>query len=366
MPPDLSAIAEQFEFEGEYLGADPLLSGHINDSYAARFRQAGSRIRRYLLQRINRQVFRHPEKLMENIEGITAHLQAKILASGGDPERETINLIPTVNGGSMLRTPEGDCWRAAVFVEGARTYEIAENLEQVYNVAQAFGHFQRLVSDFPAGRLHETIPDFHHTPRRFAAFIEAAERDRWNRALPVRAEIEFIQQRAGEMPILVELLAQGELPQRVTHNDTKFNNVLIDDASGKGICVIDLDTVMPGLLLYDFGDSVRSGANPAAEDERDLAKVTLDLGIFERLAAGYLDAACEFLTPLEIDYLPFSAKLMTLECGMRFLTDHLNGDVYFRTHRENHNLDRCRTQLKLVRDMEASFDRMVRIVSRHR
>ncbi len=363
---NLVSIVQHFHFDGDFSHAEPIPSGHINDSYAAWFRRADGQAHRYLLQRINHHVFRSPEKLMENIEGVTSHLRNKILASGGNPQRETLTLIPTRDGGTLHRTPGGDYWRAAVFIEGAQTYEIARDLEQVYCVAKAFGRFQRWVSDLPAERLHETIPDFHHTGKRFAAFVRAVERDVASRAHTVRAEIEFVEHRAGEVSILVDLLERGRLPQRVTHNDTKFNNVMIDDRTGQGICVIDLDTVMPGLSLYDFGDSVRSGANPAAEDERDLSQVTVDLGIFDRLAAGYLEAARDFLTPLEIDLLPFSAKLMTFECGMRFLTDYLNGDVYFRVRRPDHNLDRCRTQLKMVADMEERFDEMVRIIERYR
>jgi len=243
---------------------------------------------------------------------------------------------------------------------------VVENLDHVYNASKAFGKFQRLLSDFPAGQLYETIPNFHHTGKRYEAFVEAVERDVKNRAQSVKAEIEFVEKRAEDTSVLVDLLEWGELPERVTHNDTKFNNVMIDDETGEGVCVIDLDTVMPGLSLYDFGDSVRSGANPAAEDERDLSKVCIDLEIFDRLVHGDLDVARDFLTPTEVDYMPFSAKLMTFECGMRFLTDHLDGDVYFRIHRENHNLDRCCTQFKMVEDMEAKFDQMVRIVGKYR
>ncbi len=366
MRPDFAAVARHFQFEGDYLRAERLPSGHINDTYALYLRQAGGSVRRYLLQRINHNVFRNPEKLMQNIQGITAHLRQKIVAAGGDPARETLSLIPTVEGRAFCQTPDGSYWRAAIFIEGARTYEIVENPNHVYNVAYAFGKFQRLVADFPAEQLHETIPDFHHTPKRFAAFVEAVERDAANRAQCARAEIEFVERRIGDMPTLVDLLQQGKLPRRVTHNDTKFNNVMIDDSTGEGICVIDLDTVMPGLSLYDFGDAVRSGANPAAEDERDLSKVTIDLEVFERFACGYLDAARGFLTPLEVDYLPFSARLMTVECGMRFLTDYLNGDRYFRTLRDNHNLDRCRTQFKMVRAMEQDFEAMLSVVNRYR
>ncbi|HID87303.1 MAG TPA: aminoglycoside phosphotransferase family protein [Anaerolineae bacterium] len=330
--PDFAEIIQHFEFEGDFLGASPYGFGHINDTYAAYFRKAKGAVHRYILQRINTEVFKKPEELMENIERVTTHLRKKIIAAGGDPERETLNLIPTVEGKTFHRTPDGDYWRAYVFIEGARTYEIVENLDHVYNASRAFGKFQKLLSDFPAEQLHETIPNFHHTRKRFEAFVEAVERDVKNRARFVRAEIEFVEKRAEDTSVLIDLLEQGKLPERVTHNDTKFNNVMIDDQTGEGVCVIDLDTVMPGLTLYDFGDSVRSGANPAAEDERDLSKVCMDLEIFDRLVHGYLDVARDFLTPAEIDLLPFSAKLMTFECGMRFLTDHLNGDVYFKIH----------------------------------
>ena len=366
MNPEFAEIANHFCFRGGLLTAEPVGSGHINDSYAAVFRAPGDEPHRYLLQRINHHVFRSPERLMQNIEGITEHIRNKVRAAGGDPDREALTLVRTVDGGVLHRTPGGEYWRAALFIEGARTYEGARSLDQVYNAAQAFGTFQRMVSDFPAEQLHETIPDFHHTPKRFEAFVEAVQRDARNRARTVQAEIQFVEQRAADTSVLIDSLEAGTLPRRVTHNDYKFNNVMIDDETGQGICVIDLDTVMPGLSLYDFGDAARSGANSAAEDERDLSLVTVDLDIFEHLIAGYLDAAGEFLTAAEIETLPFSAKLMTLECGMRFLTDYLDGDRYFRIHRPGHNLDRCRTQFKLVRDFEAQLGAMERIVQRHR
>jgi Ser/Thr protein kinase RdoA (MazF antagonist) len=365
MQPAMADIIKLFQLEGDLVDAQHVDSGHINDSYAVRFRHDSGASRRYLLQRINHHVFASPEKLMENVEAITGHLRTKILAAGGDPQRETMTLIPTTEGRTLCQTPDGEYWRAAIFIEGAQTYDLAESLEQVYSAARAFGRFQDLVSDFPVHQLHETIPDFHHTPKRLRALIQAVERDVQNRARPVRGEIEFVMRRAAETSILQELVDAGRLPQRVTHNDTKLNNVLIDDETGDGICVIDLDTVMPGLSLYDFGDAVRFGANPAAEDEQDLSRVTIDLEIFDRFVAGYLDTARGFLTPLEIEYLPFSARLMTLECGMRFLTDHLNGDIYFRINRPNHNLDRCRAQFKMIRDMETCFEEMMRIVQTH-
>jgi hypothetical protein len=366
MKPDFSEIVTHFRFEGDLIEACPHPSGHINDTYAAWFGQAGGATCRYVLQRINHEVFRHPEGVMHNIERVTGHLRDKIVAAGGDPERETLTLVPTHNASFLHRSHDGSYWRAFVYIEGARTYEVVESLDHVYHAGQAFGQFQRLLGDFPARQLYETIPGFHHTPKRFEAFVEAVERDVENRARTVGAEIDFVLARSDETSILLNLLEQGTLPERVTHNDTKFNNVMIDDETGKGICVIDLDTVMPGLSLYDFGDAVRSGANSAAEDEADLAKVSIDLEIFDRLTHGYLDATRDVLTASEIDYLPFSARLLTLECGIRFLTDHLNGDVYFRVHRKNHNLDRCRTQFKMVRDMESCFGEMTRIVDKYR
>ena len=359
-------VARHFEFEGDFLDARPYGCGHINDTYIVRCRTADGVTRRYTLQRINHHVFQDPEALTRNIEAVTAHLRRKVLAAGGDPERETLTLVPAENRSTLHRTDDGDYWRAYLFIEGARTHESVESLEQVYSAAQAFGRFQELLSDFPPDQLHETIPDFHNTPKRFAACMEAVKRDTHNRARAAAAEIAFVTQRAGEVSILVDLLAQGALPERVTHNDTKLNNVMIDDETGMGICVIDLDTVMPGLSLYDFGDTVRSSGNPAAEDERDLAKVGIDLAVFDALTRGYLEATRDFLTPAEVDLLPFSARLMTLECGMRFLTDHLNGDVYFKTHRENHNLDRCRAQFKMVAEMEERFGEMVGVVEGYR
>jgi len=366
MNPDLAEIASHFRFAGDLFQVEPVRSGHINDSYAASFRAPGGGTRRYLLQRINQHVFRSPERLMENIEAITAHLRAKVLSAGGDPDREALTLVRTTDRGVLHQTPGGDFWRAALFIEGARTYEMAANLEQVCSAGRAFGRFQRMVGDFPAERLHETIPNFHHTPKRLDALLNAARRDVVNRARSVQPEIEFAVERAAGTCILIDLQRAGSLPRRVTHNDTKLNNVLLDDTTGEGICVIDLDTVMPGLSLYDLGDALRSTANTAAEDEPDLSRVALDLEVYECLVAGYLDAAGGLLTPLEIELVPLAARLMTLECGIRFLTDHLNGDLYFRVGRPDHNLDRCRTQLQLVRDMEGRRTDMERVIARYR
>jgi Ser/Thr protein kinase RdoA (MazF antagonist) len=366
MQPDLAAIAGHFQFEGHFVDSFPHpAGGHINDTYVVCY-QADDAVRQYILQRINHQVFTHPEQVMQNIEAVTAHLRQKIAAYGGDTARETLNLVPATQGGTLHRVPDGGYWRAYLDIENARTYNVAENLDQVYQAARAFGNFMSLLSDFPAEQLHETIPNFHHTPKRFEALKEAVERDVVGRAGAVVEEIDFAMQRAEKVAILIDLLECGELPARITHNDTKLNNVMIDDVTGEGICVIDLDTVMPGLSLYDFGDAIRAGANPAAEDEQDLSKVVFDLAVFDRYTQGYVSATRGSLTPTELDYLPFSAILMTFECGIRFLTDHLQGDTYFKIHREGQNLDRCRTQFKLVADMEEAYEQMVAIVGTYR
>jgi Ser/Thr protein kinase RdoA (MazF antagonist) len=359
--PDLKAIASAFAVEGRWVSSCPIPSGHINDTYCSEFVSAGRRTK-CVNQRINHLVFREPEKLMENIERVTRFAREQILAAGGDPLRETLTLVPTRDGSSFLKTPEGAYWRTFLYIDGARTYDRAENLKHVYAASRAFGAFQKMLSGLPGARLHETIPDFHHTRKRFEAFLAAVERDPANRAAAVKPEIGFALEREGDTGAVVDGLAAGRIPERVTHNDTKLNNVMIDDKTGEGVCVIDLDTVMPGSVLYDFGDSVRLGAANAAEDERDLSRVGFNARFFDRLAAGYLDASREFLTSREKQLLAFSARLMTLECGMRFLTDHLNGDVYFRIHREGHNLDRCRTQFKMVAEMERQEDEMEAVV----
>ena len=358
-------IVRHFEFEGEFRSAVPHRAGHINDTFLAEFQVDGCP-RPYILQRINHRVFTHPEGLMRNIKSITDHLRKKIVAAGGDPQRETLTLVPTRDGGYYLKTDQGEYWRAYIFINNAQTYEEVTSLDQVHNAAKAFGLFQNLLSDFPPQQLFETIPNFHHTRKRFEDFLEAVEKDERNRGKTCEAEIEFVLQRGIKTSLLVDMLERGELPERITHNDTKFNNVMIDDETGQGVCVIDLDTVMPGLSLYDFGDAIRFVANPAAEDERDLRKVLFNLENYETFTRGYLNAAAEFLTRSEIEQLAFSAILMTLECGMRFLTDHLNGDIYFKIHRKDHNLDRCRTQFKMVQDMEEQFEEMVKIVERYR
>jgi hypothetical protein len=355
---DVRAVARQFQIHGEFLEAAPYGSGHINDTYCVVFNQGGQRVR-YIFQRINHNIFKNPVALMENIRRVTAHLEKK---SAGQPDasRRLLTLIPARDGAAYHRDGEGNVWRVYVFIERARTFDAVESVAQALQAAKAFGQFQKLLADLLAPRLHDTIPDFHHTPKRFAALEKAIQADAANRAALAKPEIDF----ALRHKAICSVLLDANLPERVTHNDTKFNNVMLDDATGEGICVIDLDTVMPGLALYDFGDMVRTTTSPAKEDERDLSKVTMQFPMFEALVRGYLSSAAEFLTPAEKSFLPFAGKLITFEIGLRFLTDFLAGDTYFKVHRDGHNLDRCRTQFKLVESIEQQEGKMNQLVEK--
>jgi hypothetical protein len=355
-PPDPLAIARQFHFPGEVLSASPYGSGHINGTWCILCRQADGPVR-FILQRINPRIFRNPVALMENIQRVTAHLASRL---AGLPEsgRRVLTLIPARDGKGWHIDALGHCFRAWRFIEGARTFDAVTTTQQAYEAAKAFGQFQQLLADLPAPRLHETIPDFHHTPKRFAALEQAIATDAANRASFCKAEIAFALARQS----IVSVLLDACLPERVTHNDTKFNNVMLDDETGEGICVIDLDTVMPGLALYDFGDMVRTATSAAQEDELDLSKVSMQMPMFEALARGYLNSAGGFLTRDERRYLALSGKLITFEQGIRFLTDHLAGDTYYPVHHKGHNLDRCRTQFKLMESMEQQEEEMERLV----
>ena len=361
----LAEIAGRFQIEGDLLDASPYGSGHINDTYLAAYRTPGGTAR-YIHQRINPHVFKKPEQVMQNIQRVSEHARAQILASGGDPRRETLNLVPARDGRMFTVDSDGGTWRAYYFVDGTRTYDTAPNLHAVYQAAHAFGSFQRLLASLPGERLHETIPNFHHTRQRFSAFMEALQADSAHRAAGVKREVNFLLKREADASIVVDLLAQGRLPERVTHNDTKINNVLFDEANGQALCVIDLDTVMPGSALYDFGDMVRAGAARSAEDEPETSKAGLDIALFTQLARGYVRAARDFLTPAEVELLAFAGKLITYEQALRFLGDYLNGDTYYKIHRPNHNLDRARTQIKLITDMEKQMGVMEAIIDRCR
>ena len=366
MKHDLKAVTAQFELEGTFVEAQPYGSGHINDTYLVRLQQ-GQSITPWIIQRINHRIFKDVPALMENIQRVTEHVRRRLAdLPGSDPRREALTVVPTRGGQAYHADAEGNFWRTYVFITGARTYDEVQGRGMAFQAAKAFGTFQKLLMDLPAPALQETIPFFHHTPNRFARFEAALSADTAGRAATCRAEIDFALARRDSTAVLVDLLATGALPLRVTHNDTKINNVMIDDQDGRGVCVIDLDTVMPGTVLYDFGDEVRTTTGTAAEDERDLGRVRFQVGMFEALVQGYLEAAGAVLVPAEIDQLAFSGRLITFEIGIRFLTDYLEGDVYFKTHRPGHNLDRCRTQFEMVRQMEACREDMERIVGRYR
>lgn len=351
---------------GTLVQQSPYGNGHINDTFLLRYETADHSEKKYILQRMNHDIFRNPPLLMENIVHVTDHLRGIIRSRGGDPERETLNVLKTRDGASFFRDSGGSYWRVFPFIERSVCLEKVRNAKDFYDSAVAFGSFQKMLADFPAGTLHETIPNFHNTSSRFRDFRAAVQSGDRERAALARTEIAFALDRESETAVLTALLDAGALPLRVTHNDTKLNNILFDADTGKALCIIDLDTVMPGLSLYDFGDSIRFGASTGDEDEPDLDKVSLDLSLFEAFTKGYLEGCAGSLTAKEIEMLPMGAKLMTYECGIRFLADFLTGDTYFKVHRENHNLDRARTQFKLVADMEAKWDQMKAIVEKYR
>jgi Ser/Thr protein kinase RdoA (MazF antagonist) len=349
---DLKQVFSQFAVEGDFAGAQFLKVGHINDTYLVDSDHNGTR-EQFIFQRINQFVFRDPGRLMANFEKITRHIRAKLeKIPGRNPDRETLNLLYARSGGCFHVSPDGDYWRAYRFVGDAHIVNVATKAEEAFEAGRVFGCFQKLLSDLDASSLHETIPFFHHTPRRFARFKEVLENDTHGRASEAQDAVAFALEREPMTAVVTDALAGGRLPLRITHNDTKINNVLFDNRTGKAICVIDLDTTMPGSSLYDFGDMVRTTTSFAAEDESDLARVKLELEMFRALADGFLEEARDFLTPQELDLLVFSGRLITFTIGLRFLTDFLEGDVYFRVHRPGQNLDRTRAQFALVRSME--------------
>lgn len=362
----LQQALDAFDFGGQVVGAVRYGSGHINDTFCVHTQPGEDPCRRFILQRISAAAFHHPDQVMANIVGVTSFLGKQIAAAGGDPERETMSVYATRDGKSFYTDAEGGAWRVYPFIEGTVCLQSAETPELFAASALAFGNFQRMLKDYPADTLYETIPRFHDTEDRLAKLKAAVTADPMGRVKEVGPELDFVTAREADCSVALQALREGKLPLRVTHNDTKLNNVLIDRASGKGICVIDLDTVMPGLSINDFGDSIRFGANHSAEDEQDLSKVNFDLSLYEVYTKAFLEGAGGALTSTELDYLPWGAKLMTLECGIRFLTDYLEGDHYFRTHRPGQNLDRCRTQFKLVADMEACWEQMKAVVDKYR
>lgn len=360
MAHDIAAVFDKFAIYGDYVSAAPYGSGHINDTYKVVSDQAGTAVH-YIFQRINTNIFKEPVGLMDNIRRVTSHICARVRGRR-DATRQSLCIVPGRDQKPYVTDAAGNYWRGYLFIEKAQTYDVIKNPAQAFEVARSFGNFQKELVNIPGGRLFETIPDFHNTPKRLEALEAAIKADVKGRVAEAAAEIGFVMSRRGEVSKLIDLNAAGEIPERITHNDTKLNNVMIDDATGKGICVIDLDTVMPGLVHYDFGDMVRTSTSPSPEDEKDLAKVHMQFDMFEALLRGYLESAGDFLNPVERENLPFSGKLITLEIGIRFLTDYLSGDVYFKIHRPEHNLDRCRTQFKLVSSIEEQMPRMTTLL----
>ena len=335
------------------VGIKEMTSGNVNVTYRLDYDPA-DRSRSLVLQRINTQAFHDPQALMENIRLVTAHIRAALTTQGVDYTRRVLDFLPVTGGESLLwQEPDGSAWRCYRFVDGVTAYDRIESAALFCEAGRGFGGFQNLLSDFPAERLTETIPGFHDTPRRYAAFRAAVEADRAGRAAAVAEEIAFFDARAERMRGIVDRLASGELPLRVTHNDTKLNNVLIDNESGRAICVIDLDTVMPGSVLYDFGDAVRYGACTAAEDEPKLSRIGFDMELFRGFAEGFLAETAGRLTTAELKLLPLGVEVITCELAMRFLTDYLDGDRYFKIHYPEHNLVRARAQMKLLTEVEA-------------
>lgn len=359
---NINSIIDKFNFKGTLKKCEPFGSGHINSTYFAVFDDCGTE-RKYIIQRVNTSVFKQIDELMENVFSVTSFLRKRIKAEGGNPDRETLHYITTADGKKYYRAENGECFRAYIFVDNSICYDSVDSPEVFEKSGIAFGKFQRYLSDFPAETLFETIPNFHNTAWRYEnEFLPALEANKSGRAVNCSKEIEFVKAHRADCSRLVDLTEKGELPLRVTHNDTKLNNVMFDADSDDAICVIDLDTVMPGLALYDFGDSIRFGANTCAEDCDDYEAVKINLDYFKSYAKGFLSQAGESFNKCEIDNLAFSALLMTFECGMRFLTDYINGDTYFKTAYPEHNLVRARNQFALVADMEKHMTEMEEII----
>jgi Ser/Thr protein kinase RdoA (MazF antagonist) len=355
-------ITKQFSTEGTVLSALPYGSGHINDTY--RVETAEPDCHNYILQRINHKIFKNVPGLMDNIDRVTKHIRIKLENTpGANPDRQGLTLIPTIDQKSYYLDPDGNFWRMYIFIEDNRSYDIVDTPEKAFEGGKMFGKFQSMIADLPGGPLFETIPNFHNIDMRLETLRKTIESDPAGRASLVKEEAAFVFERAAEMGTILHLGQQGLIPSRITHNDTKFNNVLLDK-NDQGLCVIDLDTVMPGYVHYDYGDSIRTSTNTGAEDDPDLTKVEMDLGLFEAYTKGFLQETRNTLTPLELEHLPLAGKLFPYMIGVRFLTDYVDGDHYFKIKHEHHNLQRARAQFKLLRSMEGQFDAMKEIVKR--
>lgn len=358
-------ITEQFQIYGDFVNSEPYGTGHINDTFLINFNQGGT-IVPYIFQRINHNVFKDPPLLMENIVRVTSHIRKKLeIENINDISRRVLTVIFTKHGLSYYNDPDGNFWRAYFFITNAKTYDILHSTEQIYQVARTFGLFQKMLADFPDPPLHETIPDFHNGPKRFVTFQRVLKDDCLNKAKNAGAEIDFLLKQASIFDVLQDLAQRGKIPLRITHNDTKINNIPLDISTGEGVCVLDLDTVMPGLSLYDFGDLARTTLSTAAEDEQDLSKVKVDMKRFEYVFRGYLSTVGEAFNQVEKNNLVLSIKMITQLIGMRFLTDYLLGDIYFKIHRKDHNLERCRSQFKLVQSVIENEEKMLALIDEY-
>lgn len=357
----IKTILPVFSFKGAYESSSEMLSGNVNNTYHLIYNDEG-RKNEYILQRINSYVFKEPENVMKNIIAVTDHLRRNIIKEGLDPERRVLRVIPTVKGNSFYSDQEDGYWRAYNYITNATAHDMVTNLDMLYEVGRGFGSFQKLLFDFPADDLFTPIPNFHNTLKRFYTFVRSVDEDKVGRVAEVEDEIEFFFERRRMMSEITHLLDNGTLPLRVTHNDTKSNNVMVDDQTGKAICVIDLDTVMPGSSLYDYGDAVRFGCSTASEDEPDTRRIALDLDKFTHFTKGFLAETNGFLTCEELRRLPLGIKVITCELAMRFLTDYIDGDLYFKVNSPTHNLVRARAQIALLRDIEGKEYTMQRII----
>lgn len=361
MDKNINEVISKFDYRGTYVSCEEFGSGHINKTYLVTFDQ-GDNEQKYILQELNSDIFKNIDQLMENVFAVTTYLRGVIKANGGDQNRETLHYVKTQNGDKYY-SANGRYYRSYIFVKDSISYDKVESAELFKSSGIAFGKFQKMLDGFDADSLYETIPNFHDTAWRYEnEFLPAVEKNLSGRADTCQNEIKFVMDRVADTSVLGDLIKSGDLPLRVTHNDTKLNNVMFDVDTNKCICVIDLDTVMPGLALYDFGDSIRFGANTGEEDEKDLSKVSLDLDYFKAYAEGFLGEAGDAFNQCEIDNLAFASKMMTFECGMRFLTDYINGDAYFKTAYPEHNLVRAKCQFKLVADMESKMSAMNDII----
>jgi len=359
---NLKEIFDCFQTDGSFLKGEPYGSGHIHDTFRI---ETGEKDQDdYILQRLNNKIFRNIPELQNNIERVTVHLRNKLAGiPGSDSKRECLSLIPALDGKSWILDKDGNYWRMYIFISRHRSYNLVDSADKAYEGGKAIGRFQAMLSDMPGGPLFETIPYFHNIEKRIDTFNLKIKENPAGRAESVSEEIKQFLQRAEEMKIILRLGGEGKIPLRITHNDTKFNNILLDE-NDKALCVIDLDTVMPGYVHYDFGDAIRTVTNSASEDETDLSKIKMNIDLFKAYAQGYLSESGATLNETEKEYLAFAPRLITYTIALRFLTDYIDGDNYFKIHHKYHNLQRARAQLKLVTSMEEQYDEMRKIISK--